>query len=76
MAIHYRCRHCGVHIGSIDSNMVDTNQLGFQHLTGEDRSDMIQYNQAGDIYVKSICEDCHESLAKNPDYYENDYLIH
>ena len=76
MAIQYHCRHCGVHIGSIDTNEVETNRLGFQHLSDEDRSEMIHYNQTGDVYVKSICEDCQESLMKNPNFYENDYLIH
>ncbi|KLV22214.1 DUF2757 domain-containing protein [Niallia circulans] len=76
MAIHYHCRHCGVHMGTLDTESIAANRLGFDHLSDEDRSEMIQYHQTGDIEVKSICEDCQESLSKNPGYYENDYLIH
>jgi len=55
---------------------VETARLGFDMLTEEERAEMINYSEAGDIHIKAICEDCHESLAKNPGYYENDYLIH
>ena len=37
---------------------------------------MISYNYNGDIQIKSICEDCQESFEKNPEYYQNDFLIH
>ncbi|MFT8320034.1 MAG: anti-sigma-F factor Fin family protein [Bacillus sp. (in: firmicutes)] len=76
MAIHYHCRHCGVKIGTIDSDTVETNRLGLHVLTDVDRSEMINYSENGEIFIKSICEDCQESLMKNPNYYENDYLIH
>ncbi|MGG0739903.1 anti-sigma-F factor Fin [Niallia taxi] len=76
MAIHYNCRHCGVKLGSIDESSVETARLGFDMLTEQERAEMINYTEAGDIHIKAICEDCHESLAKNPGYYENDYLIH
>ncbi|WP_445492792.1 anti-sigma-F factor Fin family protein [Niallia sp. 03133] len=76
MAIHYHCRHCGVNIGTIDSKSVETSRLGLHVLTDEDRSEMINYSADGEVYIKSICEDCQESLTKHPDYYQNDYLIH
>ncbi|MGP7819510.1 anti-sigma-F factor Fin family protein [Niallia sp. 01092] len=76
MAIHYHCRHCGVKIGTIDSKTVETNQLGLHVLTEEDRSEMITYSTNGEVFIKSICEDCQESLMKNPHYYENNYLLH
>lgn len=76
MAIQYYCRHCGVHLGKIDATSVETNRLGFQLLSDEERLNMITYKETGDVIVKAICEDCQESLVKNPDYYENDYIIH
>ncbi|RFU66916.1 DUF2757 family protein [Peribacillus saganii] len=76
MALHYYCRHCGTKLGSIDSNALDTKQLGFSHLNEEERQDMIVYESTGDIRVKAICEDCHESFHRNPDLHQNDYIIH
>lgn len=76
MALKYQCRHCGVQIGTIDSMSVDSEQLGLSTLTDEERMEMVSYDSNGDIQVKAICEDCHESLERNPDYYQNDYLIH
>lgn len=76
MALKYQCRHCGVQIGTIDSMSVDSEQLGLSTLTDEERMEMVTYDSNGDIQVKAICEDCHESLERNPDYYQNDYLIH
>ncbi|WP_071393067.1 anti-sigma-F factor Fin family protein [Bacillus tuaregi] len=76
MAIHYHCRHCGVKLGSLDQVAVDSQRLGLHTLSDEERQDMVTYNSKGDIQIKSICEDCQESLEKNPEYYQNDFLIH
>jgi len=76
MAIHYHCRHCGVKLGTLDQYSVETEQLGFHKLNDEERQDMISYNDKGDLQIKSICEDCQESFEKNPEYYQNDFLIH
>lgn len=76
MAIKYQCRHCGIPIGTIDDNTVDSEKLGLSTLSDEERMEMISYDSSGDVQIKSICEDCHESLERNPDYYQNDYLIH
>ncbi|MEQ2529023.1 anti-sigma-F factor Fin family protein [Robertmurraya yapensis] len=76
MALKYHCRHCGVHIGTIDNLSVDTEKLGLHKLTDEERMDMVSYDLTGDINITAICEDCQESLERNPAYYQNDYLIH
>ncbi|WP_394239417.1 anti-sigma-F factor Fin family protein [Niallia oryzisoli] len=76
MAIHYHCRHCGVKLGTLEAFSVDSERLGLHTLSDEERQDMITYNSQGDIQIKSICEDCQESLEKNPQYYQNDFLIH
>lgn len=76
MGIHYHCRHCGIKMGTLDQNSIETERLGFHTLNDEERQDMITYNSNGDIHIKSICEDCQESLEKNPEYYQNDFLIH
>lgn len=75
MALHYFCRHCGTKIGTLEDLKLHTERLGFHQLTNEDRQEMIQYDSAGDIHVKAICEDCHESLQRNPDLHQNDYII-
>lgn len=76
MAIHYQCRYCGQKLGSLDEKSVHAEQLGFHILSDEERQEMISYDSEGNIHVKSICEDCHESLSKNPIYYEIDHIIH
>ncbi|UII56012.1 anti-sigma-F factor Fin family protein [Cytobacillus spongiae] len=76
MAIHYHCRHCGVKIGTIDNMSVYTEKLGLHKLTDEERQDMISYDSTGSLQIKAICEDCQESLQRNPDYHQYDYLIH
>lgn len=76
MALKYQCRHCGIELGTINHMSVDSERLGLSKLTDEERMDMISYETSGDIHIKTICEDCHESLERNPDYYQNDYLIH
>lgn len=76
MALHYYCRHCGIKLGTIEQKTLQAEQLGFNQLNDEERQDMIVYDSAGNIQVKAICEDCFESLQKNPELYENDYIIH
>jgi Protein of unknown function (DUF2757) len=76
MAIQYHCRHCGVQMGKLDNMSLHSEKLGLHKLTDQERLDMVSYDNAGDIHTKAICEDCHESLERNPDYYQNDYLIH
>lgn len=76
MAIHYHCRHCGVNIGKLDQMSIHTEKLGLQALTDEERQEMVSYDQSGDIHITSICEDCQESLERNPDYHQYDFLIH
>ncbi|TYS13660.1 anti-sigma-F factor Fin family protein [Rossellomorea vietnamensis] len=76
MAIHYHCRHCGYKVGSLNQVSVHSEQVGLHKLSDEDRLDMVSYEQNGDIHIKTICEDCQESLNRNPDYHQSDYLIH
>lgn len=76
MAIHYYCRHCNIPLGKIENMSMHSDKLGLHTLTDEERLEMIDYDSSGDIYIKAICEDCHESLERNPEFYQNDYLIH
>jgi len=76
LSIHYHCRHCGTTVGTIEQDQVNAEQLGFHKLTNEEREELIQYSESGDIHVKCICDDCHEAFSRNPLNYENDYIIH
>lgn len=76
MALFYHCRHCGTKIGKLDDISLHSEKLGFHKLTDQERMELISYDSSGDIHVTSICEDCQESLERNPAFYENDYLIH
>lgn len=75
MTIHYRCKHCQIPLGQIEEPMVSTSQLGFDHLTGDERKDMITYDTNGDMHVKVICEDCQEALERNPDLHQMETFI-
>ncbi len=76
MTIHYNCRHCGVNVGSLQQTSVQSEKLGINKLTEEERLSMVNYQDNGDIHIKTICEDCQESLERNPDYHSLDYIIH
>ncbi|WP_017754922.1 anti-sigma-F factor Fin family protein [Calidifontibacillus oryziterrae] len=69
MPIRYFCRHCNIQIGEVDNDHIESKSLGFHFLNDEERLDMIQYDENGNIDVKSICEDCQEALQRNPDYH-------
>ena len=76
MAIHYHCRHCGMKLGTLEQVSLESERLGFNKLSDEEREEMITYHENGDLHIKSICEDCQESFQKNPEFYQNDFLIH
>ncbi|MGM0877677.1 MAG: anti-sigma-F factor Fin [Bacillota bacterium] len=75
MALHYHCRHCGVKVGSLDNISVSSEQLGFDHLTNDERQEMITYQQNGDMHIKTICEDCQDALHRNPDFHQYESFI-
>lgn len=75
MAIYYYCRHCQVQVGSLEQTILSTSELGFDHLTQEERQEMISYDGSGNVYVKVICEDCQEALERNPEFHQIDNFI-
>ncbi|WP_186575710.1 anti-sigma-F factor Fin family protein [Aquibacillus kalidii] len=75
MAIVYSCNHCGNQIGQLEQKVIDTQSLGWKELSSDERKEMIQYQNNGDIHIKAICEDCQETLENNPHYHELDYFI-
>lgn len=76
MALRYYCRHCGTNVGQINQQEMSYNRLGFNNLSLEERMDMLQYDPNGDLHVKVICEDCQESLERNPDYHALHTFLH
>jgi hypothetical protein len=76
MAIHYHCRHCGTNVGSLSQMSVHSDKIGIHMLTDEERLNMVSYETNGDIRIQTICEDCQESLERNPDYHQLDHIIH
>ncbi|RAS75030.1 anti-sigma-F factor Fin family protein [Priestia endophytica] len=75
MSIHYVCRHCGHKVGTLEGKVVDTEKLGFNHLTNEERTSFIQYAEDGSMSVNVICEDCQEALERNPDFHQYSTFI-
>lgn len=69
MAITYRCRHCGTQIGQLKEEIYHSQGLGFDHLTADERQEMIHYDENGDVLVQTVCEDCQEALERNPEYH-------
>lgn len=76
MALYYICRHCGTEMGKLEQISIHTEHLGLHTLSDEERQEMIIYDSSGDIQIKAICEDCHESFKKNPTLHQYDHLIH
>ena len=75
MSIHYNCRHCGNSVGTLDNHSVNSEKLGIHKLSNEERQSMVSYTNDGHVQIQTICEDCQESLERNPDYHELDQFI-
>lgn len=76
MSIIYKCRHCGLHVGELNQNIVDTSLLGWDQLSKEDKKEMIHYKEDGNILIQTICESCEATLGEHPQYHELDFFIH
>ena len=44
-------------------------------LTEQEVVDMIHFHENGNIYIKTICESCQETLASYPEYYEYEKFL-
>lgn len=75
MSIVYKCRHCKHEIGRLERQVINTSLLGWDQLSAEDRKEMIEYKQNGDVHIQTICENCEASLEEHPHYHELDYFI-
>lgn len=58
---YYYCRHCGSNVGSVTAEKVYSDVL-FQ-LTEQEVVEMIHFHENGNIYIKTICELCQETLT-------------
>jgi hypothetical protein len=76
MAVRYYCRHCGTHVGNLDQKEMSYNRLGFNNLSLDERMEMLNFDNNGDLQVKVICEDCQEALERNPDYHSLHTFLH
>lgn len=63
----YICRSCGMTIGHLDPTQVTERALGFDCLTIDERQEIIQYQENGEIHVQIICEHCQEALERHPE---------
>ena len=70
---YYYCRHCGSNVGSVTAEKVYSDVL-FQ-LTEQVVVEMIHFHENGNIYIKTICELCQETLASYPEYYEYEKFL-
>lgn len=75
MSIVYRCRHCEYMVGTLMKENIDIPKLGWDQLTAEERKEMVQYGENGDILIQTICESCESALAHHPDRHELDFFI-
>lgn len=75
MTIIYQCSHCEHLVGALSKGIVQISQLGKDHLTREERKEMIRLHKNGDVYIRTICESCEKSFIHHPQYHELDYFL-
>lgn len=63
MKLLYYCHNCGDFIDELSVDELDEKKLGFDHLTLEEKRDIMKWNESGDmLYVGSICDACYDQL--------------
>jgi hypothetical protein len=74
MTYYYFCSHCKSKIGELDKD-INSNLLGFNNLTREEKDEMINYLPNGDIIVNSICKNCEEYVTRYALNFDYDTFI-
>ncbi|CAM3255337.1 anti-sigma-F factor Fin [Filibacter tadaridae] len=69
MSIRYTCRHCEVEMGKIPFESVKETVLLLQKIDTGEEERFLTYEKDGALTVRSICEQCEQSLQRFPDYY-------
>ncbi|UTW70567.1 DUF2757 family protein [Anaerobacillus sp. HL2] len=54
VTIQYWCRHCGIEVGKLEHNRIESESLGFHQLDQNERTEMIKYDEVGNIHVKQF----------------------
>lgn len=69
LAIHYHCRHCKTEIGSIPFESARETLRLLERLDAEEEERYLTLGEDGALTVRTICEECEQSLRSFPDYY-------
>ncbi|GAB2564053.1 anti-sigma-F factor Fin [Gracilibacillus alcaliphilus] len=75
MTINYVCKHCRTELGSLQSQVLDLEQIDWQLLSDKEKQQLMAYHQDQTITFQVICEYCQQLLEQNPQYHELDYFI-
>lgn len=75
LSIIYKCNYCGIDVGRLEQQVIDTSILGWDKLSNEDKKEMIRYQSTGDVHILTICESCEETLGLHPEYHELENFI-
>ncbi|MCF6094698.1 anti-sigma-F factor Fin family protein [Microaerobacter geothermalis] len=67
MAVHYICRYCRTHIGTINDPRVTESQLGFHLLSPDERNQILSYQPDGTVQANILCEHCQETIERYPE---------
>jgi len=67
--IRYRCRHCETEIGEIPLDSAEDVMSRLQLHAKEDSGNYLSVDPDGGTTISCICEECQQSLSRNPDYY-------
>lgn len=71
VAIRYNCRHCKTEIGSIPFGSARETLRLLEKLDEEEKEEerYLTLGENGDLTVRTICEQCEQSLQSHPNYY-------
>lgn len=68
MKLCYVCEYCEEVISELETDGLDTEEMGIANLTEDERNDIMEMDESeGKLCVTSLCDDCISSLGLDYD---------
>ncbi|MGM9987004.1 MAG: anti-sigma-F factor Fin [Bacillaceae bacterium] len=75
MSIRYYCRYCGSLLGTIQHEHINEISIVLEQLSDDEKKEILSFSKDGNILIKTVCENCEQTLDGNPNYYEYDTFL-
>ncbi|GAK01400.1 anti-sigma-F factor Fin [Geomicrobium sp. JCM 19055] len=76
MVVYYHCKQCNAELGTVSSREAMDYDLGFSVLNQEEKKEVLETDEQGNLHVHALCDTCYEMSQASPHVHEQDHWYH